>query len=409
MSNVVVVGGGAAGMMAAISAAQIGHSVTLLEQNEKLGKKIYITGKGRCNLCNACSAEDFFAHVEKNEKFMYGPYYSFDSDAVMNFFTENGLEIKIERGNRVFPVSDHASDVTRVLEKMLKTLGVRILLNTKVTDLCVKEGVIVSVKTKDKDYLADAVIVSTGGLSYSTTGSTGDGLRFANKLGIKTTNTAPSLVPLVTKEDYIPKLQGLALKNVTLSVYDGKKVLFTEMGELLFTHLGISGPLGLSASCKITERLQLNDTFLAKIDLKPALSNEQLKDRIIKDCQENSKKMVKSLLPKYLPGKMAEVFEEILPFDVTKNAADLSKEDRNAFITMLKEFPFEIIGTMGLKEAIITRGGVSVKEINPSTMESKKIKGLYFAGEVLDVDARTGGYNLQIAWSTGRLAGLSVE
>lgn len=409
MSNVVVVGGGAAGMMAAISAAELGHKVTLIEQNEKLGKKIYITGKGRCNLCNACSAEDFFAHVEKNEKFMYGPYYSFDSDAVMNFFTENGLEIKVERGNRVFPESDHASDVTKILEKKLKSLGVKVLLNTKVLGINTQDETVSSVKIKDGEIAADNVLVCTGGLSYSTTGSTGDGLRFAKELDIKTTNTAPSLVPLVTKEDYIPKLQGLSLKNVTLTVLDGKKAVFSEMGELLFTHFGISGPLGLSASCKITERLQQKETFLAKIDLKPALTAEQLKDRIIKDCQENSKKMVKSLLPKYLPGKMTEVFEEILPFDVTKNAADLSKEDRNAFISLLKEFSFKIIGTRELKEAIITRGGVSVKEINPSTMESKKIKGLFFAGEVLDVDARTGGYNLQIAWSTGRLAGLSVN
>ena len=409
MSKVVVVGGGAAGMMAAISAAEIGHDVTLIEQNEKLGKKIYITGKGRCNLCNACSAEDFFSHIEKNEKFMYGPYYSFDSDAVMNFFTENGLEIKIERGNRVFPVSDHASDVTKVLEKKLKSLGVKVLLNTKVLAINAKDGVISSVSTGKGDYSADSIIVSTGGLSYSTTGSTGDGLKFAKTFDIKTTQIAPSLVPLITKEEYIKSLQGLALKNVTLTVFDGKKALFSEMGELLFTHFGISGPLGLSASCKITERLQGGETFKAKIDLKPALSNEQLKDRIIKDCQENPKKMIKTLLPKYLPGKMAEVFEEILPFDVSKIAADLSKEDRTEFISFLKEFSFEIIGTRELKEAIITRGGVSVKEINPSTMESKKIKGLYFAGEVLDVDARTGGYNLQIAWSTGRLAGLSIE
>ncbi|MCQ2536071.1 MAG: NAD(P)/FAD-dependent oxidoreductase [Lachnospiraceae bacterium] len=408
MSNVVIVGGGAAGMMSAITAAEIGHNVTLLEQNEKLGKKIYITGKGRCNLCNACDPEDFFAHVEKNSKFMYGAYYSFDSDSVMAFFEDGGLIIKTERGNRVFPVSDHASDVTKTLEKKLKSLGVKVVLNTKVTEILQKDGIISGVKTSKETIEADSVIICTGGVSYPSTGSTGDGMNFAKKMGIDVVKTAPSLVPLVTKEEYIPNLQGLALKNVTLNVYDGKKKIFSEMGELLFTHFGISGPLGLSASCKITERLQNFETFRAEIDLKTALTEQQLKDRIIKDTEENPKKMVKSLLPKYLPGKMAEVFEEILPFDTSKNCADLSKEDRNAFISLLKAFPFEIIGTRGLNEAIITRGGINVKEINPSTMESKKIKGLFFAGEVIDVDARTGGYNLQIAWSTGRLAGFNV-
>lgn len=410
MSNVIVIGGGAAGMMAAYAAGMCGHSVTLLEKNEKLGKKIYITGKGRCNFTNACSEEDFLKNVVSNPKFLYSAIYTFNSDAMIDFVEMHGTETKVERGNRAFPASDHASDITKALKNALQEVNVDIQLNTSVSKLIASGDRVTGVELKNNKKLsADAVILCTGGLSYQTTGSTGDGLRWAKNIGLTVSDTRPALVPLNTKESYIKEMQGLALKNVKLSIFNGKKKLYDEFGEMLFTHFGVSGPLVLSASSIIGKKLQETGELKAYIDLKPALSFDELDARVLRDFNENMNKHLSSVLRGLLPSSMVPVVIDILDFDDMRQINSVTKEERTILVELLKAFPFTITGLREYKEAIITQGGISIKDIDPSTMKCKNINGLSVAGEVLDLDAFTGGFNLQIAWATGYLAGISID
>ena len=410
MSKVIVIGGGAAGMMAAYAAGMCGHSVILLEKNEKLGKKIYITGKGRCNFTNACSEEDFLKNVVSNPKFLYSAIYTFNSDAMIDFIEMHGTETKVERGNRAFPVSDHASDITKALKNGLNEYNVDIRLNTEVAQILIKDEKAYGVRLKNKETInADAIILCTGGLSYQTTGSTGDGIKWAKDIGLKVTDTRPALVPLNVAEGYIPDIQGLALKNVTLTISDGKKKIYDGFGEMLFTHFGVSGPLVLSASSIIGKKLTQAGRLKASIDLKPALSFDELDARILRDFNDNMNKHLSSVLRGLLPSSMVPVVIDILDFDDMRQINSITKEERNDLVHLLKAFPFTITGLREYKEAIITQGGISVKDIDPSTMKCKNINGLSVAGEVLDLDAFTGGFNLQIAWSTGYLAGISID
>jgi len=409
MSNVIVIGGGAAGLMAGYAAGICGHQVTILEKNEKLGKKIYITGKGRCNFTNACDTEDFFKNVVSNPKFLYSALYTFSPDSMIGFVESQGIPTKVERGNRAFPESDHASDITKALEKAIKEYGVNVRLRTEVKDILIEDNKVIGVKLSDGAIInCDNVILCTGGLSYHTTGSTGDGLKWARKLGLKVTECRPALVPLNCKESYIPEMQGLALKNVNLTIKDGKKKLYDSFGEMLFTHFGVSGPLVLSASSIIGKRLQETGELQALVDLKPALSVDELSNRVLRDFNDNMNKHLSSVLRGLLPSSMVPVFIELMDFDDSRQINSITKEERTNLIALLKAFPFTITGLREYKEAIITQGGISVKEVDPSTMKCKNIEGLSFAGEVLDLDAFTGGFNLQIAWSTGYLAGLSI-
>lgn len=391
-------------MFAALGAAEAGHRVTILEQNEKLGKKIYITGKGRCNLTNACDTEEIFAHVPRNAKFLYSAIYTYDNFRVMDFFEANGMPVKTERGNRVFPISDHSSDVISTLQKA----GVEVLLHTKVTEILSKDGKITGVQLKNGEKrTADAIILATGGKSYSSTGSTGDGFVFAEQLGHKIEEPVPSLVPMTVLEDYCMQMQGLSLRNVQATIREGGKVIFEEFGEMLFTHFGVSGPLMLSASSVVNDRLRKKNLSL-NIDLKPALSEEQLDARILRDFEENKNRQFKNSVKGLLPAKMIPVVISLSGIDPEKKINGITKQERKKLVECIKAFPLTLTGLRGFNEAIITRGGVSVKQVDPSTMESKLVKGLYFAGEILDVDAYTGGFNLQIAWSTGYLAGSSI-
>lgn len=395
-------------MFAALGAAEAGHRVTILEQNEKLGKKIYITGKGRCNLTNACDTEEIFAHVPRNAKFLYSAIYTYDNFRVMDFFEANGMPVKTERGNRVFPVSDHSSDVISTLQKALEKAGVEVLLHTKVTEILSKDGKITGVRLKNGEKrTADAIILATGGKSYSSTGSTGDGFVFAEQLGHKIEEPVPSLVPMTVLEDYCMQMQGLSLRNVQATIREGRKVFFEEFGEMLFTHFGVSGPLMLSASSVVNDRLRKKNLSLT-IDLKPALSEEQLDARILRDFEENKNRQFKNSVKGLLPAKMIPVVISLSGIDPEKKINGITKQERKKLVECIKAFPLTLTGLRGFNEAIITRGGVSVKQVDPSTMESKMVKGLYFAGEILDVDAYTGGFNLQIAWSTGYLAGSSI-
>lgn len=409
MSKCIVVGGGAAGMLAAYSAAKNGHQVTLIEKNEKLGKKVFITGKGRCNVTNACDVEDLFKNVITNPKFLYASFYTFDNQAIVDLLHEYGCQTKVERGDRVFPVSDHSSDVIAALTRALKDVGVKICLYTKVKELLVDEARVVGVKLASDEVLkADAVVVCTGGLSYQTTGSTGDGYRFAKDFDIEVVEPKPALVPLVCKEEWCADLMGLSLRNVEVTIMDGKKKIFQEFGEMLFTHFGITGPLILSASSHYVKKYYGSEMPLT-IDLKPALSVEQLDKRVLRDFEANINKQFKNAVGELFPTKLIPVMIKLSGIDPDKKVNEISREERLHFVNLIKNLPVTITGTRSFTEAIITQGGVKVKEINPSTMESKKVSGLYFAGEVLDLDAVTGGFNLQIAWSTGYLAGMSIE
>ena len=408
MSKVLVIGGGAAGMMAAYAAGMCGHEVTLLEQNEKLGKKIYITGKGRCNFTNASPLEEIMQAVVSNPKFLYSAFYTFSNDAVMDFFENQGMPYKIERGNRAFPVSDHASDVIRALERAMKEQNVRIRLYTQVRELLIEDDKATGVLLTDGGkIMADSLILATGGLSYPTTGSTGDGHTMAKNSGHKIVTPRPALVPLTTKEEYILRMQGLSLKNVSLKIKDEKRVIYDAFGEMLFTHFGVSGPLVLSASSVLSRHFPRE--YQAYIDLKPALSKEQLDARILRDFDEAKNKQFKNALNHLFPAKLIPVMIKRSGIDPEKQVNEVTAEERKRLVDLTKAFTVTLTGLRGYNEAIVTQGGVNVKEVNPSTMESKKLKGLYFAGEVLDLDGVTGGFNLQIAWSTGMLAGRSAE
>lgn len=404
MRKIIVIGGGAAGMMAAIEAARNGAEVTLYEKNEKLGKKLFITGKGRCNLTNACDMEDLQKSVMKNHKFLYSAFQNFNNWETIGFFEDLGMATKIERGNRVFPASDHSSDVIKVLEQELKHQGVAVYLKEKVKNITEQQDMVTGVHLENgKKVKADAVIVATGGLSYQLTGSTGDGFRFAKTLGHKVTELSPALVPMTVSEEWVPRLQGLSLRNVRVTISSKNKMLYEEFGEMLFTHYGVSGPLMLSASSAVLEELKKENLTL-KIDLKPALSPEQLDDRILRDFEQDKNKQFKNVLGKLLPAKMIPVIIELSGILPEKKVNEINKKERRKLLETMKALTMTLTGVRGYQEAIITRGGVDVKEINPATMESKKKKNLYFAGEVLDVDAVTGGFNLQIAWSTAMAA-----
>lgn len=412
--NVIVIGGGPAGMMAAYAAAQCGHSVTLLEQNEKLGKKLFITGKGRCNITNAGDMEDLFANVMSNRKFLYSAFYAFDNQQVIDFFNRQGLSTKIERGNRVFPESDHSSDVIAAMRRALLESGVRVMLGEKAVRLLSEAEEdnpdmqrVCGVELMSKTLAAPAVIVATGGFSYQSTGSTGDGYRMAKESGHRLVPCTPSLVPLTVREDWVKDLQGLSLKNTAIAIYHGKKKLYEDFGEMLFTHFGVSGPMILSASGSIRPELFEKELSLV-IDLKPALDLEQLDKRILRDFDEAKNRKFKNSINHLLPAKLVPVILSQSDIDPEKPVNEILREERRRLAELIKHFELTVTGKRDWNEAIITKGGVSVKDVNPSTMESKRMRGLYFCGEVLDLDALTGGYNLQIAWSTGYLAGTSI-
>jgi len=411
MSKVLIIGGGASGMAAAVAAAKNGHTVTIVEKNEKLGKKVYISGKGRCNLTNDTDNAGIMANTVTNPRFLYSALAAFSSRDIMDFLEENGCMIKTERGRRVFPASDHSSDVIRTFEKVLRELGVELKFRTEVKSLLVRDGVCTGVETDKGRLAADAVIVATGGRSYEATGSTGDGYRFARDTGHQVAPAFPALVPLRTKEDYGRELAGLSLKNVAITIPDlekPKKPLYKDFGEMLFTHTGVSGPVILSASSYVTKKLRELGELKLLLDLKPALSAEQLQERLLRDFSEELNKSLKNGLDALLP-------KSLIPFVILQSGVsgdkkinEITREERKALVTALKEFALTLNGTAGFNEAIVTQGGVSVKNIDSSTMESKLIRNLYFAGEVIDIDALTGGYNLQLAWSTGTLAGMNV-
>lgn len=396
-------------MFAAVHASDKGHEVHLFEKNEKLGKKLYITGKGRCNITNACDVEELFQAVIGNPKFLYSSFYTYTNQNVIDFFENEGLATKIERGNRVFPVSDHSSDVIRTLSEAMRKRGVQVHLNQKVEKVLQKDGTFDGIVLEDgKTVKGDSCIIATGGLSYPSTGSTGDGYRWAEALGHKVTEQSPGLVPLETKESWVKALQGLSLRNVNVTVLDGRKKYYEEFGELLFTHFGVSGPTVISASSIVGQILKKKELTLT-IDLKPALSEEQLDKRLLRDFEEQKNKQFKNALGGLFPSKLIPVMVELSGILPEKQVNAVSKEERHSLVRLIKNFAMTLTGIRGYNEAIITRGGVSVREIDPGTMESKKVKNLYFAGEVLDLDAVTGGYNLQIAWSTGYMAAQEIR
>lgn len=395
-------------MLAGIYAAQKGNEVHLFEKNEKLGKKLYITGKGRCNVTNACDTEELFPAMMSNGKFLYSAFYTYNNRDVMEFFEDAGVPLKVERGNRVFPVSDHSSDIIRALERKLSRNGVQVHLHTQVARILSENGTAAGIELTDGTKIrSDAVIVATGGLSYPATGSTGDGYRFAREAGHRVTDLRPSLVPLKTKEDYIPRLQGLSLRNTGLTIKNGKRVLYKDFGEMMFTHFGVTGPMILSASAHIGKALEKNE-LSAYLDIKPALTPEQLDARILREFEAAPNKQFKNVIGVLFPSSLTPVMMELGGISPEKTIHEISREERLRFGALIKAFPFTIVGMGEFKEAIITRGGVSVKEIHPGTMESKVMKHLYFIGEVLDLDAVTGGFNLQIAWSTAYLAANAV-
>lgn len=408
MSKVLIIGGGAAGIMAGIAAAYNGNEVHIFEKNEKIGKKLFITGKGRCNVTNASDIENHLNHNLRNEKFLYSAYNALNADEVCTMIENAGVPLKIERGNRVFPVSDKSSDIIRALTKLLNDVNVQIHLNTVIKKIEKQNDEIIITDTFGQKYRGTQCIVATGGLSYPVTGSSGDGYLFAKEIGHSVTKTFPSLVPLNTNDEYCKRMQGLSLKNVALSILDeNNKQYYKEQGEMLFTHFGISGPLVLSASAFIADHMKEHH-FKAVIDLKPALDYDMLDRRILKDFDENINRNFQNAISRLLPKKMIPIIIELSGIDPYKKVHLITKEERAHLVSVIKEMTFEITGLRGFHEAIITKGGISTNEINPKTMESKLCPGIFFVGEVLDLDALTGGYNLQIAWSTGYLAGSSI-
>lgn len=404
--NILVVGGGAGGIMAAIAAAQNGAQVTLLERNDKLGRKIYITGKGRCNVTNDCTRDEFLREVPRNPRFLYSALSVLNPQQLLMLLEDNGCPVVVQRGRRAYPASEKASDVTRTLEKLLRQLGVTIRLNSRVHSIQTADGCVSGVVLENGEVLAaDAVILATGGLSYSGTGSTGDGHHMAQQLGHTITPLRPSLSAFDTADQWPMELQGLALKNVTLTLKQGKKTLYTELGEMLFTHFGISGPLVLEMSCHLPEAI--SDAQVT-INLKPGLDQQQLDARLQREFDAAPRKQLRSILPALLPARLAELFPDLCQVDGAKVCAQVTREERDRMVRTMQALPVRLKQLRPMEEAIVTRGGVSVKEINPGTMQSKLLPGLYFAGELMDVDAHTGGYNLHIAWCTGKLAGMSA-
>ncbi len=430
-NQVVVIGGGAAGMMAAIAASEKGHRVILCEKNEKLGKKLYITGKGRCNVTNACERDKFFENMVTNPKFFYSAFHEFDNITMMAFLENNGCSLKTERGERVFPISDHASDVTAALERLLRRQGVTVRLGAAVKELLtediseaeasaemptaagkknrfdVRKQITGVVLESGERISASKVVLATGGLSYPSTGSTGDGYRMAERQGHTVKECSPALTPIEIREPWCANLQGLSLKNVQLTMNCGAKKIWQGFGELLFTHFGISGPLALSAS-SYYERCKDKEQVSFILDLKPALSAEQLDRRILREFEENRNKSFKNVIGSLYPAKLTPVMISLSGVDPDQKIHEITKKERESLLHLTKGLTMQAAGLRGFSEAVITRGGINVKEVNPSTMESKRVRGLYFAGEILDLDALTGGFNLQIAWSTGHLAGSSI-
>ncbi|MGI6192052.1 MAG: NAD(P)/FAD-dependent oxidoreductase [Christensenellales bacterium] len=405
MAKTIVVGGGPAGILAAATAAQRGHEVTLIEQNEKLGKKLYITGKGRCNLTNIADAEEVFRNIPRNPKFLYSALNAFNSADVIALVESLGVPVKRERGGRVFPVSDKSSDVIFAFARHLKACGVNTMFNTEVLSLDVKDGKITGVRTDRGPMKCDALVIATGGVSYPSTGSKGDGYEFARSVGHTVIPPQPALIPMMTKEAWPKSLAGLTLKNVRLTAFSGKKIAFDDLGEMLFTHFGVSGPLVLSASSMVKQ----DEDVTLVIDLKPGLTPNQLDARLLRDFAAYANKTAKNGMVDLLPNRLIPVVLKAAGVDEEKTVHSITREERAAIGTTLKALKLHVSGYRPITEAIVTRGGVSVKEINPSTMESKLVKGLYFAGEVMDVDALTGGFNLQIAFSTGHLSGMSIN
>ncbi|HJA49205.1 MAG TPA: NAD(P)/FAD-dependent oxidoreductase [Candidatus Agathobaculum intestinipullorum] len=403
--NIIVIGGGAAGLMAAGTAAEQGARVTLLETNEKVGRKLFITGKGRCNVCNNCDTQTVLQHVPVNPRFLYSALGCFSPADVMAFFEVHGVPLKTERGNRVFPVSDKSSDIIDALFTWVKRLGVTIIQKTA-ESLAITDGRVTGVCAGGKTYHADRVIIATGGASYPQTGSTGDGYRFTREAGHTLVPPNPSLVPLVESGDTCREMMGLSLRNVQVTVYEGGKQIFCDFGEMLFTHFGLTGPLILSASAHM--RHFGSKEYRIEIDLKPALDEKTLDKRLLGDFDKHKNSDFINALGDLLPRKMIPTVVRLSGIDPHVKVNSITKAQRASLLHTLKHFTVQVSGKRPIAEAIVTTGGVSVREINPKTMESKKCTGLYFAGEVLDVDAYTGGFNLQIAWSTGRLAGLSA-
>lgn len=403
MTDVIIIGAGASGCMAGITASRFGKSVLMFEKNERVGRKLRITGKGRCNVTNNCNTQELMNNIPVNPRFLYSSFATFDTEDTMNFFEELGVPLKTERGNRVFPVSDNAEDIVNALADELDRLGVKII-NKRVQKLITENGVCVGVVAGGKEYRSSSVLIACGGKSYPNTGSTGDGYTLAESVGHTVTELKPSLVPLVSPDKYCAELMGLSLRNVTLKLFEGEKCIYTELGEMLFTHFGVSGPLVLSASSHM--RRMSPDRYRILIDLKPGLTPEQLDARIQRDFAENLNRDFINGIRKLLPAKLIPVMVKLTGIAPEQKINGITKEQRKHLGELIKAFPVRISGFRSIDEAIITSGGISVKEINPATMESKLVPGLFFAGEVIDVDAYTGGFNLQIAFSTGYCAGM---
>ena len=404
MSDVIIIGGGAAGLMSAVSALECGKSVTLFNKHKQLGRKILITGKGRCNVTNNCSQDEFFDNIPNNSRFLYSAFGNFSNYDTMDFFEKNGTALKTERGNRVFPISDKSSDIVKVFEKVLND-NIEII-DKPVKSLIVENNTAIGVKTDDSKYYADNVVVATGGMSYPKTGSDGDGYKFAKSVGHTVTPLLPSLSALVSKDKYCAEMMGLSLKNVEVTLYENDRKIYSDFGEMLFTHFGVSGPVILSASAHIKDFNKFS--YRITIDLKPALDNKKLDERILRDFSENLNKDFSNALSKLLPSKMIPIIISLSGISPTQKVNSITKVQREKLVKLIKEFPVSIASFRPIEEAIITRGGISLKEINPKTMESKLCSHLFFVGEVLDLDAYTGGFNLQIAFSTGYAAGQNL-
>ena len=411
--KVVVIGGGPAGMMSAITSAENGNDVILIEKMSSLGRKLLITGKGRCNITSSLNIDDFIKNIPGNGMFLYSSFKNYTNKDIIEFLKSEGLEVKEERGNRIFPITDKSLDVLKCFTKRLKELKVEIKLNTKVEQIIIKDNIAIGVKTEKETIKADKIILATGGKSYPLTGSTGDGYKIAKQLGHTLTDIKPSLVPLeIYDKNICSKLQGLSLRNVKIEILDitKNKSIYQDFGEMLFTHFGVSGPIILSSSAHLVrykniDELLKNRNIILKIDFKPALTEEKLNERILRDFNEIKNKQFKNSLDKLLPQKLIPVIIEKSGINSNKKVNEITKEERKGLVKLLKNFIIEIKGFRPIEEAIVTSGGINIKEINPKTMESKLINGLYFAGEIIDVDAYTGGFNLQIAYSTGYTAG----